>query len=150
MQKRPIVLLLAGLLATAPLAAFDQGKGKGKGHGKSGVKDARPGASAHAPGHGATPPGHGGVPPGLAKRLDLPPGLAKKFGRTVESERVYVAFDPRRHDRAWVLEEDRWVERRGFDPALRLEVRHALDLPPIPHPPVPLPIARLHVVLFGD
>lgn len=141
-QRTLVVLALAATLLTAPLAA--QSKGKGKAHGKGRSQGSSQSAAPYAP-------GHGGVPPGLAKRNTLPPGLAKTFGRPLASrERVYVAFDPRRSDRAWFLIEDRWVERRGFAPALRLEVRRSLSLPAIPLPPVPPPVARLHVVLFGS
>jgi hypothetical protein len=128
----PIVLLAA--VGTAPLAAD---------HGKPKAHPAKPAAVRQ------TPPGHGGVPPGLAKKGGMPPGLAKRLGRPL-TQRVYVAFDPRREDRAWFLVDDRWVEQTGFDASLRLEVRDSLRLPAIPLPPVPPPLARLHVVLFGS
>ncbi len=80
----------------------------------------------------------GGAPPGLARKDGMPPGLAMKLGRP-RPRRIYVAFDPRRDDRAWFLIENRWVERADFDVALRLEVRQSLRLPPSPLPPVPPP-----------
>jgi hypothetical protein len=78
----------------------------------------------------------------------LPPGLAKKYGATVPT-RVYVAVDPRRDDRAWFLIDGRWVLRQGFDPTVRVEVRNAWALPPVP-PPVPLPSVGVafRVVLY--
>jgi hypothetical protein len=143
-NRFPILVLAAVVAAGAPLAADAKGKGKGKG--KPGTASS---ASSLAPGHGAVAPGRGGTPPGLAKKGGLPPGLAKKLGRPVP-ERIYVAFDPRREDRAWFLIENRWVMRTDFDPALRLEVRRSLLLPPIPRPPLPPPLEHLHVVLFGS
>ena len=100
---------------------------------------------------GGAPPGlakKGGIPPGLAKKGGLPPGLGKKFGPRVP-DRAYIAFDSRFQDRAWFLIEDRWVLRSRFEPSVRVEVRHAFSLPPVP-PPVPLPSGslNLHVVLF--
>lgn len=97
------------------------------------------------------PPGlakQGGVPPGLAKKGGLPPGLAKKLGAAPPA-RAYVAFDPRRDDRAWFLIDGRWTMRDRFDSALRVEVRGAMAMPAVP-PPVPLPSVgvALHVVLF--
>ncbi len=97
------------------------------------------------------PPGQakkGGVPPGLAKKGGLPPGLAKKFGAR-RPEKAYVALDPRREDRAWLLIDGRWVLKERFDASLRAEVRDALLLPPVP-PPVPLPPigVDVRVVLF--
>jgi hypothetical protein len=129
----PIVTLAVVALAAAPLAAKDHPKAHGS---KPAVER-------------ATPPGHGGTPPGLAKKGGMPPGLAKRFGRPLP-QRVYVALDPRREDRAWFLIENRWVERTGFDAAVRVEVRDSLRLPAIPLPPVPPPLAHLHVVLFGS
>ena len=107
-------------------------------------------AAAIAQPHGV-PPGQSkkqGVPPGLAKKGGLPPGLAKKYGAAPPA-RVYMAFDPARVDRAWFLIDGRWVLRRGFDAAVRVEVRDALSLPPVP-PPVPLPTASVafRVVLY--
>jgi hypothetical protein len=128
-----MVTLAVVALAAAPLAAKDHPKGHGS---KPAVER-------------STPPGHGGTPPGLAKKGGMPPGLAKRFGRPLP-QRVYVAFDPRREDRAWFLIENRWVERTDFDAALRVEVRDSLRLPAIPLPPVPPPLAHLHVVLFGS
>lgn len=106
---------------------------------------------APVPGAAATPPGHAKVkpvPPGLAKKGGLPPGLAKKFGRRIP-ERPYIAFDPARTDRAWLLIEGQWRLRTGFSATLRAEVQDALKLPLAP-PPVPLPKVGvdLHVVLF--
>ena len=97
------------------------------------------------------PPGQarqGGVPPGLAKKGGLPPGLAKKFGPS-PPVRAYVAFDPRRDDRAWFLIDGRWTLRDTFDSALRVEVRGAMAMPAVP-PPIPLPAVgvALRVVLF--
>jgi len=97
------------------------------------------------------PPGlvkKGGVPPGLAKKGGLPPGLAKKFGPTPPA-RAYIALDPAHDDRAWFLIEGRWILRQQFDSNLRIEVRSAMALPPVP-PPVPLPTlsADFRVVLF--
>ncbi len=79
----------------------------------------------------------GGGPPGLAKKGGLPPGLAKKF-RPAPPQRAYIAFDPKRDDRAWFLIGDQWVLKQRFDPRLRVEVRRAMALPPAPPPPVPL------------
>jgi hypothetical protein len=99
------------------------------------------------------PPGlakKGGLPPGQAKKAGgLPPGLAKKFGRRAP-ERPYVAFDPRRTDRAWFLIDGRWELRQGLTGSVSLEIRDSLRLPAAP-PPVPLPRnlgVDLHVVLF--
>ena len=97
------------------------------------------------------PPGHAkkpAVPPGLAKKGGLPPGLAKKYGAAPPA-RVYVAFDPARDDRAWFLVDGRWVLRQGFDAPVRIEVRDARLLPPVP-PPVPLPSLSVafRVVVF--
>lgn len=97
------------------------------------------------------PPGQakkGAAPPGLAKKGGVPPGLAKKFGPKLP-ERPYIAFDPRKDDRAWFLMDGRWVLKTGFEPSVRVEVQHAIALPPVP-PPVPLPTGsvELHVVLF--
>jgi hypothetical protein len=92
-----------------------------------------------------------GRPPGHAKHGGLPPGLAKKFGPSVP-ERCYIAVDPRHDDRAWFLIDGRWVLRQGFDPDVRIEVRHVMGLPALPSPPpVPLPKLQvgLHVVFFG-
>jgi hypothetical protein len=148
MRKLAVWTLAATIAIASPSFADGKGQGKGKDKGKPAATQS---ASDYAPGHGNTPPGHGGTPPGLAKKGGLPPGLAKKFGSPViERQRVYVAFDPRREDRAWVLNEDRWVEYHGFDAPLRIEVHEALRLPAIPRPPVPPPIAHLHVVLFGS
>jgi hypothetical protein len=146
MRRGVVVFFLTAALATA-VAADDKHEGKPKSaHGNA--------QNAVPPGHGGTPPGLAAqdkVPPGLAKKGGMPPGLAKKFGRTIaENERVYVAFDPQRDDRAWFLRDGRWIERRNFEPALRVEVRQSLLLPAIPAPPLPPPIARLHVVLFGS
>ena len=108
---------------------------------------------AKPPKEKGVPPGlakKGGVPPGLAKKGGLPPGLAKKYGANAPAQ-VYVAFDPRRDDRAWFLVDGRWVERTGFDASIRAEVRASLTLPPPPAPPpVPLPKlgVDLRVVLF--
>ena len=92
-----------------------------------------------------------GRPPGHAKHGGLPPGLAKKFGPSVP-ERCYIAVDPRYDDRAWFLIDGHWVLRQGFDPDVRVEVRHVMALPALPSPP-PVPLPRLqvglHVVLFG-
>jgi hypothetical protein len=98
-----------------------------------------------------TPPGlakKGGVPPGLAKKGGLPPGLAKKFGPAPPA-RAYVAFDPAHDDRAWFLIDGRWVLKQKFDSNLRVEVRGAMALDPVP-PPVPLPSLNIdfRVVLF--
>ena len=89
-----------------------------------------------------------GVPPGLAKKGGLPPGLAKKFG-VKPPVIAYIAIDPKFHDRAWFLIDDRWVLKTGFDSPLRLEIRDALKLPPVP-PPIPLPRLPdpLHVISF--
>lgn len=89
-----------------------------------------------------------GVPPGLAKKGGLPPGIAKKFGPRPPAV-AYIAIDPRFHDRAWFLIDGRWRLKTGFDASLRLEVRNALALPPVP-PPLPLPRLPdpLHVVSF--
>jgi hypothetical protein len=96
--------------------------------------------------------GHGhGHQHGHAKHGGLPPGLAKKFGPSIP-ERCYVAVDPRYDDRAWFLIDGRWVLREGFEPEVRVEVRHVMELPALPSPPpVPLPKLQvgLHVVLFG-
>jgi hypothetical protein len=97
------------------------------------------------------PPGQvkkGGVPPGLAKKGGLPPGLAKKFGAAPPAL-AYVAFDPRYDDRAWFLIDGKWMLRQHFDSGLRVEVRSAMTLPPVP-PPVPLPSldVAFRVVLF--
>lgn len=97
------------------------------------------------------PPGQvkkGGVPPGPAKKGGLPPGLAKKFGAAPPA-RAYVAFDPARDDRAWFLIDGRWVLKQQFDSIVRVEVRGAMALPPVP-PPVPLPSLNIafRVVLF--
>ena len=122
---RPLPLLLALLLAGPSPALADKPEGG--------------------------PPGlvkKGGVPPGLAKKGGLPPGLARKFGPAPPAH-AYIAFDPRRDDRAWFLIDGRWVMRRQFDSALRVEVRGAMAMPAVP-PPVPLPSVgiALHVVLF--
>ena len=103
------------------------------------------------PKNDGTPPGQakkGGVPPGLAKKGGLPPGLAKKFGAAPPAK-AYVAFDPARDDRAWFLIDGRWILKQQFDSAVRVEVRGAMALPPVP-PPVPLPSLNiaLRVVLF--
>ena len=149
-MRRFGVWMLAATVAIAT-PAFADGKGKGKDKNKGKPAASPQSASDYAPGHGNTPPGHGGTPPGLAKKGGLPPGLAKKFGSPVVERRpYYVAFDPRREDRAWLLLNDRWVEYDDFDAPLHLEVRDALRLPAIPRPPVPPPVAHLHVVLFGD
>jgi hypothetical protein len=97
------------------------------------------------------PPGQAkkaSVPPGLAKKNGMPPGLAKKFGATPPAQ-AYVAFDPRYDDRAWFLVDGRWVLRRNFEPTVRVEVRQAMALPPVP-PPVPLPALDIafRVVVF--
>lgn len=104
--------------------------------------------SAAAPGRGG--PKHG-RPPGHAKHAGLPPGLAKKFGPSIPKD-CYIAVDPRYDDRAWFLIDGRWVLRQGFDPDLRVEVRHVMALPALTSvPPVPLPKVQvgLHVVFFG-
>ena len=103
------------------------------------------------PKNDGAPPGlvkKGGVPPGLAKKGGLPPGLAKKFGAAPPT-RAYVALDPARDDRAWFLIDGRWVLKQQFDSALRVEVRGAMALEPVP-PPVPLPALGIafRVVLF--
>jgi len=103
------------------------------------------------PKNDGVPPGlvkKGGVPPGLAKKGGLPPGLAKKFG-SAPPARAYVAFDPAHDDRAWFLIDGRWVLRQQFDSNLRIEVRSAMSLDPVP-PPVPLPSLNIafRVVLF--
>lgn len=136
MVKKLSALMVGAVLLTAVPALAGHGKDKGKVHGKSKSMVV------------AVPPGHGGTPPGLAKKGGLPPGLAKKLGRPVPA-RIYVAFDPRRDDRAWFLIDDRWVLHRNFDPGLRLELRSLLDLPHTPRPPVRPPLGRLHIVLFG-
>lgn len=108
-------------------------------------------ASAAAPIRGGHGHDHGQPPGHAAKHGGLPPGLAKKFGPSVPA-RCYVAVDPRYDDRAWFLIDGRWVLRQGFDPDVRLEVRHVMGLPGLPAPPpVPLPKLQvgLHVVLFG-
>jgi hypothetical protein len=97
------------------------------------------------------PPGQAkksGVPPGLAKKGGVPPGLAKKFGPAVPA-RAYIALDPVRDDRAWFLIDGRWVLKQKFDSGVRIEVRAAMALPPVP-PPVPLPALDIafRVVLF--
>lgn len=97
------------------------------------------------------PPGlvkKGDVPPGLAKKGGLPPGLAKKFGPAPPA-RAYVAFDPARDDRAWFLIDGEWILKEQFDSSLRVEVRSAMALSPVP-PPVPLPSLNIafRVVLF--
>jgi hypothetical protein len=102
-------------------------------------------------GYDGTPPGRvkkAGVPPGLAKKGGLPPGLAKKFGPAPPT-RAYVALDPAHDDRAWFLIDGRWILKQHFDSNLRVEVRSALALDPVP-PPVPLPSLdiRFRVVLF--
>ena len=108
---------------------------------------------AKPPKEKTTPPGlekKGGLPPGQAKKATLPPGLAKKYGAK-RPETVYIAFDRRYEDRAWYLVGGEWVLRSGFEPAVRVEVKAAFDLPPLPSPPpVPLPNVgvKLHVVLF--
>lgn len=125
----PLALALAGVLA--PAAFLHAGPPKEKG----------------------PPPGHakaGGVPPGQAKKATLPPGLAKQLGAK-RPETVYVALDRRYEDRAWFLLGGAWVLKSGFEPSVRVEVKAALDLPPLPAPPpVPLPDVgvKLHVVLF--
>lgn len=126
------------LILLLPLYAFaDKEGGKGHGHDKHHHKQ-----HAH---------GDKGIPPGLAKKDGLPPGIAKKFG-AAKPERPYVAFDPRYDDRAWFLIEGRWVLKKHFDSALRLEVRQSFLLPPVP-PPIPLPkisgSVDLRVVLFN-
>ena len=141
MARKLSALALGGCLLLTALPAFagdrDHGKNKSKHKG------------AHSgPGHSYGSYSASGVPPGLAKKGGLPPGLAKRLGRPVPA-RLYVAFDPRRDDRAWFLIDDRWVLFRGFDPGLRLEVRNALSLPHVPLPPLRPPVPRLHVVLFG-
>jgi hypothetical protein len=103
------------------------------------------------PKNDGAPPGlvkKGGMPPGLAKKDRLPPGLAKKFGPAPPA-RAYVAFDPARDDRAWFLIDGRWILKQQFDSNLRVEVRSAMILPPVP-PPVPLPSLDIafRVVLF--
>lgn len=97
------------------------------------------------------PPGQvkkGGVPPGLAKKGGLPPGLAKKFGSATPTS-AYVAFDPAHDDRAWFLIDGRWILKQQFDLNVRVEVRSAMALEPVP-PPVPLPSLNIafRVVLF--
>lgn len=126
---RLLAVILAGAAVAAPAAIAGSDKPQQKG----------------------APPGlakKGGVPPGLARKGGLPPGLAKKFGAKVP-EHPYIAFDPRRTDRAWFLIEGRWVLKEGFGGSLRIEVEEALKRPPAP-PPAPLPhvAADLHVVLF--
>ena len=103
------------------------------------------------PNNDGTPPGlakKGGVPPGLAKKGGLPPGLAKKFG-TVTPARAYIAFDPAHDDRAWFLIDGHWILKQKFDSTVRVEVRGAMTLEPVP-PPVPLPSLNIafRVVLF--
>jgi hypothetical protein len=103
------------------------------------------------PKNDGTPPGlakKGGVPPGLAKKSGLPPGLAKKFGPAPPA-RAYVALDPAHDDRAWFLIDGRWILKQRFDSNLRVEVRGAMALDPIP-PPVALPPLNIafRVVLF--
>ncbi|MBI2215003.1 MAG: hypothetical protein HYU52_15250 [Acidobacteria bacterium] len=95
-----------------------------------------PAAYAGGPRKG-TPPGHAMKhnPPGLAKKGGLPPGIAKQFGVRPPAV-VYVAIDPRYHDRAWFLIDGRWTLRTGFDSSLRIEIRDALRLPAVP-PPIP-------------
>src|SRR4029079_1837307 len=110
----PIVLLAA--VGAAPLVAD---------HGKPKAHPAKPAVARQAP------PGHGGVPPGLTKKGGMPPGLAKRFGRPL-TQRVYVAFDPRREDRAWFLLDDRRAEQTGFDASLRLAGRDSLLIPATP------------------
>lgn len=130
-----IALSLAFLMPLQAFADKDGGKGHGndKHHDKHHVHDGK------------------GVPPGLAKKGGVPPGIAKKFGAS-KPERPYVAFDPRYDDRAWFLIEGRWVLKRNFDSALRMEVRQSMLLPPVP-PPIPLPkisgSVDLRVVLFN-
>ena len=106
---------------------------------------------ADKPSSDGVPPGlvkKGGVPPGLAKKGGLPPGLAKKFGSTPPA-RAYVALDPAHDDRAWFLIDGRWILKQHFDTNLRVEVRSAMTLPPVP-PPVPLPSLNIafRIVLF--
>ena len=98
-----------------------------------------------------TPPGHAkkdGVPPGLAKKGGLPPGLAKKFGAKPPVI-AFIAIDPKFHDRAWFLIDNKWMLKTDFDAPLKLEIRDALKLPPVP-PPIPLPKLPdpLHVISF--
>ena len=108
------------------------------------------GALADKPQKKDTPPGlakKGGVPPGLAKKGGLPPGLAKKYGQV--PEKAYIAIDPGRDDRAWLLIDGRWVLKGGFDKVLQTEVKEIRTRPSEP-PPVPLPLVDidLRVVLF--
>jgi hypothetical protein len=103
------------------------------------------------PKNDGTPPGlakKGGVLPGLAKKGGLPPGLAKKFG-SAPPARAYVALDPAHDDRAWFLIDGRWILKQHFDSNLRVELRGAMALDPIP-PPVVLPPLNIafRVVLF--
>lgn len=132
MLPRPALLILLAVLSSSIAAPAAEAKDKNKGKAKGSAVVVAP---------------HG-TPPGLAKKGGLPPGLAKRLGRPVPA-RIYVAFDPRRDDRAWFLIDDRWVLYGDFDPVLRLEVRHSLALPHIPLPPMPPPLPGLHVVIFG-
>lgn len=84
----------------------------------------------------------------LAKKTKLPPGLEKKFGKS-RPDAAYVAFDPRRTDRAWLLIDGKWKLEEGFDTKLESEVKASLALPTA-KPPVALPDtdAKLRVVKF--
>ncbi|MBI4915115.1 MAG: hypothetical protein HY825_04650 [Acidobacteria bacterium] len=135
---RFVPMILAALFLSSPIPGVG---------GVAGSSDGPPGQAKK----GNVPPGlakKGGVPPGLAARHTLPPGLAKKFGAH-RPPKAYVAFDPTREDRAWLLIDARWVPVTRLDVSLRAEVRSSLLLPPVP-PPVPLPPlpAGLRVVLF--
>jgi hypothetical protein len=103
------------------------------------------------PKNDAGPPGlvkKAAVPPGLAKKGGLPPGLAKKFGPAPPAH-AYVAIDPAHDDRAWFLIDGQWILKQRFDSNLRVEIRSAMALDPVP-PPVPLPSLNIdfRVVLF--
>jgi hypothetical protein len=135
---RLIAMTLAALFLFLPVLGVG---------GAAGADDVPPGQAKK----GDVPPGlakKGGAPPGLAAKHTLPPGLAKKFG-VHRPPKAYVAFDPTREDRAWLLIDARWVPVTNLDVSLRAEVRSSLLLPPVP-PPVPLPPlpAGLRVVLF--
>jgi hypothetical protein len=95
------------------------------------------------------PPAKGATPgPSLAKKHELPPGLEKKFGKKRPSV-AWIAFDPARTDRAWLLIDGKWKLEENFDKDLRGEVKASLAIPTA-KPPVPLPKvgAKLKVVKF--
>ena len=138
MKTNLTALAIAVVIASPSLAGADEKKSPPSLAGKSSTSSAKSNDSKEKK----------GTPPGLAKKSELPPGLAKKVG-SKRPANVYVAFDPKRSDRAWFLIDGKWKLEDGFDVTLRGEVKASLALPTV-KPPVPLPKvdAKLQVVKF--